>query len=65
MKHGKNPTKNQKRIMSYYRLCYQDWLVTKATDTELHLVHRYTDAQRIIKKVHIEPDRRYKAQKYN
>ena len=64
MKHGKNPTKMQKKIMSYYRLCYQDWLVTKSTDKELFLVHRYTNAQRIIKRIHIEPDYRKKAHKY-
>ena len=58
MKHGKNPTKAQKRIMTYYRLCYQDWLVTKCTDKELHIVHRYTDTQRILRKVSFEHDTR-------
>ena len=60
MKHGKNPTKNQKRMMAYYRLCYQDWLVTKSTDKELFLVNRHTNAQRVIKKVRIEPDYIYR-----
>lgn len=58
MKHGKNPTKAQKRIMTYYRLCYQDWLVTKSTDNELHIVHRYTNTQRILRKVSFEHDTR-------
>ena len=43
MKHGKNPTKAQKRIIAYYKLDHADWMVSKATDKQLCLVHRYTE----------------------
>ena len=33
MKHGKNPTKAQKRIIAYYKLDPADWMVSKATSS--------------------------------
>ena len=65
MKHGKNPTKAQKLIISYYRLDPADWLVSKATDKELCLVHRYTDKIRWVPVVHIREPERAKLRKYS
>ena len=64
MKHGKNPTKAQKRIIAYYKLDPADWMVSKATDKQLCLVHRYTDKIRWIDMVRIEEPRKVKASKY-
>ena len=64
MKHGKNPTKAQKRIIAYYKLDPADWMVSKATDKQLCLVHRYTDKIRWIDMVRIEEPRKVKATKY-
>ena len=47
---GKKPTREQRRIISAHGLYPQDWLVTKNTPTEMHLVHRYGAATRIIRK---------------
>lgn len=58
MKHGKNPTKAQKQIIAYYKLDPADWLVSKATDKELCLVHRYTDKIRWVPVVHLENERK-------
>lgn len=49
MKHGKRPTVAQKKLISKWRLNPDNWLVTKHTSTEMHIVHRLTNSQRIIK----------------
>jgi hypothetical protein len=49
MKHGKRPTVAQKKLISKWRLNPDNWLVTKHTSTEMHIVHRVTSNQRIIK----------------
>lgn len=51
MKHGKKPTREQKKLLQQWKLDPAVWLVTKDTSTELHLVHRYSDkTTRIIPK---------------
>ena len=64
MKQGFNETKAQKRIIAYYKLDPADWMVSKATDKQLCLVHRYTDKIRWIDMVRIEEPRKVKATKY-
>lgn len=43
MKHGKNPTVKQGKLMQKWGLDFRDWLVVKDTPEEMHLVHRYSD----------------------
>ena len=50
MKQGKNPTREQKRLIDSKGLYSGDWLVSKDTPTELVLVHRFGTWTKIIKK---------------
>lgn len=51
MKHGKKPTVAQRKFIKSKRLNPENWLVTKDTPTEMHLVHRHSDkTKRIILK---------------
>ena len=50
MKHGKNPTVRQKKILKEYGLNYENWLVVKDTSTEMLIEHRATGKTRTIKK---------------
>lgn len=43
MKHGKNPTREQRKLMQKWKLDHTVWLVVKDTPTEMLLVHRYSD----------------------
>lgn len=47
---GKKPTREQRRIISENGLYPSDWLVTKNTPTEMHLVHRFGATTRVIHK---------------
>jgi hypothetical protein len=47
---GKKPTRQQRKLISENGLYHADWLVTKNTPTEMHLVHRYGVATKIIYK---------------
>ena len=50
MKHGKNPTVKQKKILKDYGLNYENWLIVKDNSFEMVIVHRHTDTTRTIKK---------------
>jgi hypothetical protein len=50
LKHGKNPTVRQKKLMTAWHLNYENWLVVKDTSTEMVIVHRATGKIRVIKK---------------
>ena len=51
MKHGKKPTREQKKLMQKWKLDPAVWLVTKDTPEKMELVHRYSDkTTRIIPK---------------
>ena len=43
MKNGKNPTREQKKLLQKWKLDSSMWLVVKDTPTEMHLVHRHFD----------------------
>lgn len=43
MKHGKAPTREQKKLISSRRLDPNDWLVVKDTPDQMELVHRLSD----------------------
>lgn len=43
MKHGKNPTREQKKLMVKWKLDPMVWLVVKDTPERMELVHRYFD----------------------
>lgn len=43
MKHGKKPTREQKRLMIKWKLNPADWLVERETATEMVLIHRHFD----------------------
>ena len=49
MKHGKNPTREQKRIISDNGLNPDNWLVGKIYPDKLELRHRLTDNVRVVK----------------
>lgn len=43
MKHGKKPTREQRKLMEKWKVNSEDWLVERETNTELVLLHRYFD----------------------
>ena len=48
MKHGKNPTVSEKRIMQSWGLIVDNWLVVKHTTKHLVVVHRLSNGLRTI-----------------
>lgn len=51
MKHLKNPTREQRKLIEGRKLKPADWMVERETQTELVLVHRYFNGtKRIIPK---------------
>ena len=47
MKHGKNPTREQKKIIEKNRLNVENWLVSKVFPDRLELVHKNTGHTRV------------------
>ena len=43
MKHGKKPTREQRKLMEKWKVNSQDWLVERETLSELVLIHRHFD----------------------
>ena len=43
MKNGKNPTREQRKLMQKWKLDSSMWLVVKDTPDRMELVHRYFD----------------------
>ena len=43
MKHGKNPTAQQRKLMQKWKLDPAVWLVVKDTTEKMELVHRFSD----------------------
>ena len=43
MKHGKNPTREQRKLMQKWKLDHTVWLVVKDMPTHMELVHRHFD----------------------
>lgn len=43
MKHGKNPTVTQRKLMEKWKVNTMDWLVERETSSELVLRHRHFD----------------------
>lgn len=43
MKHGKKPTREQRKLMQKWGMNTTDWLVVKDTPEQMILVHRYSD----------------------
>ena len=43
MKHGKKPTREQRKLMEKWRVNTYDWLVERETLSQLVLVHRHFD----------------------
>lgn len=51
MKHGKKPTREQRKLLQLWKLDPAVWLVTKDTPERMELVHRHSDrTTRIIQK---------------
>ena len=50
MKHGKNPTVKQKKMLKSYGLNCDNWLIVKDTFAEIVIVHRHTETVRTITK---------------
>jgi hypothetical protein len=49
MKNGKNPTREQKKIISDNGLNCDNWYVSKVFPDRLELRHRHTDTVRVVK----------------
>jgi hypothetical protein len=43
MKHGKRPTREQRKLLTKWKLRCEDWLVERDTLHELVLIHRHFD----------------------
>lgn len=50
MKHGKNPTLKQKKLLKAARLNYENWLIIKDTAEEMLVQNRQTGKIRAIRK---------------
>lgn len=50
MKHGKNPTVRQKKMLTDLHLNYENWLIVKDTPDMLTVVHRVSGEQRTLNK---------------
>ena len=50
MKHGTKPTVRQAKILQAKHLKAENWLIERETPTEMRIVHRYGNSQRIIPK---------------
>lgn len=50
MKHGKNPTMQQKKLMRKWHLNYKNWLVVKDTPDVMLVEHRESGRTRSIPK---------------
>ncbi|BFH15872.1 hypothetical protein WJ0W_003320 [Paenibacillus melissococcoides] len=48
MKNGKKPTRRQKSAIEWAGLSPEKWLVAKSVGGMLHLIHRFTNKERII-----------------
>ena len=48
MKNGKRPTLRQKKLIQAVGWNPQNWLVSKHTPKEMHLVHRNTGTRKVI-----------------
>ena len=46
MKHGRKPTREQRKLMMKWNVNTYDWLVERETSTELVLVHKHFDNKR-------------------
>ena len=51
MKHGKNPTLRQKKLLAKCRLNPDNWLVVKDTPEIFEVVHRLSGKARALRKV--------------
>ena len=43
MKHGKKPTREQRKLMEKWKMKSEDWLVVKDEPARMTLVHRHFD----------------------
>ena len=51
MKHGKKPTREQRKLMTKWKVNTYDWLVERETSTELVLIHKhFENTKKIIPK---------------
>ena len=50
MKHGKNPTVRQKKLLTQWHLNFENWLIVKDTPAEMEIIHRNTGKTRTIPK---------------
>lgn len=46
MKHGKKPTREQRKLIERWGMDAHDWMVVKDTSTEMLIVHRHSDRTR-------------------
>ena len=45
MKHGKKPTREQRKLMEKWKLKPEDWLVVKDEPAQMTLVHKHFDSK--------------------
>ena len=43
IKHGKKPTREQRKLMEKWKMNSEDWLVVKDEPSQMTLVHRHFD----------------------
>ncbi|WP_193571500.1 DUF6906 family protein [Paenibacillus psychroresistens] len=48
MKHGLNPTRRQKIAIEKAKLNYNNWLIVKNVNKQLHIQHRQTGSNKVI-----------------
>ena len=43
MKHGKKPTRQQRKLMEQWGLDAHNWMVIKDTPEQMEIIHRHSD----------------------
>jgi hypothetical protein len=44
VKHGRKPTREQRKLLAKYHLDGHDWLIIKDTPEAMTIVHRFSDS---------------------
>lgn len=50
---GRKPTRNQKNLISYYRLNPANWLVCGEDRDSIRIMHRHTSTVKMLKKLEV------------
>lgn len=50
MKHGRRPTREQKKLLRKWGAVPENWLIERDTPTEMVIIHRISERTKVIQK---------------